>query len=405
MSATMAKKQIKVLIKSIVQRENYIYGLYVSPNCAENILLSVSFGSLCKRFNLYGWNGYGPSLPEIELTVAFCILANRDIADFSFVPGCSEECKISMNDLKRLISSELLEGTDCKHLYIDNAESIHPKTKEHSLLLEFINAESYDRERKRQTLNFYRYSLAIHKIIEANNLHANQLVPILEYGMFVSNCTYTKKELFWESPSDFFEKDMYPLNLAYLARNAEMIFMLLKKNGYKFSLEPNPYSNELISLLCFCFDNASDIEELNDVTGLIERHYSDVISKEMKILTIPGDYGYSSRQMLSSDGQKLLISWYKCILRLQSIQELNSLLNQYGKQLLGLLNIIDPYTGNYPDSGNNQDSVDTELEINKYILEHIAPQIKRNNFSCRTLHDCGIWGFDARTGHPIKEIK
>ena len=87
------------------------------------------------------------------------------------------------------------------------------------------------------------------------------------------------------------------------------------------------------------------------------------------------------------------------------MEQLNYLLNQYGKQLLGLLNIIDPYTGDYPNSSNKQDSVNMELEINKYILEHIVPQIKRNQFSCTTLHDCGIWGFDARTGQPIKERK
>jgi hypothetical protein len=142
---------------------------------------------------------------------------------------------------------------------------------------------------------------------------------------------------------------------------------------------------------------------MNDIIGIMWFHYSDIISKELKILTTTGDYGYSSRQMLSSDGQKLLVSWYKSILRLQSIEQLNYLLNQYGKQLLGLLNIIDPYTGDYPNSSNEQDSVDMELEINKYILEHIVPQIKRNKFSCTTLHDCGIWGFDARTGKPIKE--
>ena len=399
----MEKKQIKVLIKSITQSENYIYGLYVSSNCAENILLSVSFNSLCERFALTGWNGWASSLPENELTVAFCILANRAIPDYSFVPSNSDECTTPLGDIRRQISHKLLEGLHCQYLYIDNAESTHPKTKEHSLLQDFINAKGYDRQLKREILNFYRYSLTIHKIIEAKNLRANQLVPLLEYDMFVSSYTYTKKELYWERPSDIFKKDIYPLNLAYLARNTEMIFMLLRKNGYKFSLDSNPYSNELISLLCFCFDNASDIDQMNDIIGIMWFHYSDIISKELKILTTTGDYGYSSRQMLSSDGQKLLVSWYKSILRLQSIEQLNYLLNHYGKQLLGLLNIIDPYTGDYPNSSNEQDSVDMESEINKYILEHIVPQIKRNKFSCTTLHDCGIWGFDARTGKPIKE--
>ena len=87
----MEKKQIKVLIKSITQSENYIYGLYVSSNCAENILLSVSFNSLCERFALTGWNGWASSLPENELTVAFCILANRAIPDYSFVVATKEE--------------------------------------------------------------------------------------------------------------------------------------------------------------------------------------------------------------------------------------------------------------------------------------------------------------------------
>ena len=321
--------------------------------------------------------------------------------DFVAIDTCFLVCTLLLAFPQ--ISHKLLEGLDCQYLYIDNAESTHPKTKEHSLLQDFINAKGDDRQLKREILNFYRYSLTIHKIIEAKHLRANQLVPLLEYDMFVSSYTYTKKELYWERPSDILKKDIYPLNLAYLARNTEMIFMLLRKNGYKFSLDSNPYNNELISLLCFCFDNASDIDQMNDIIGIMWFHYSDIISKELKILTIIGDYGYSSRQTLSSDGQKLLVSWYKCILRLQSIEQFNYLLNQYGKQLLGLLNIIDPYTGDYPNSSNEQDSVDMELEINKYILEHIVPQIKRNKFSCTTLHDCGIWGFDARTGKPIKE--
>ena len=131
-------------------------------------------------------------------------------------------------------------------------------------------------------------------------------------------------------------------------------------------------------------------------------NHSEQIEKETEIVAKGNTY--SSRQCINSfGGENIIRTWYKCTLRLQNIEYLELLLKKYKKQLLGLLNTINPYTGNWLSMEKDLSVIDMDLEINKYIKKNIVPFIKSHEFQHTSYKDCGIWGFDARTGRPIRE--
>lgn len=418
------KKQIKVLIKSIYNpyENEYSYYLFLSPTNVGNEILHLFFKKLCMQFHISVWNNYLSNCQEeLELTSAFCIYANRKMDKHHFIIGNKDQCVIDYSSLKRQIVSKMNSAGNFSMLFVTDESGkglfySYEDSTEYKLLQELKDCvaqkdnATIDRsmqwnfEQRYKFLNLHRYSLVIENMIKENTIDIDEFIPILDKHDIIDYYTAQKNNLYWAEPQSLFEEDIYPLDLAYMARNHELMFYLIKMKASKFSkgrgvrMDGASMQSDFIT---FMFENAKDVSELALIMKFMSNH-SEQIEKETEIVA-KGDT-YSSRQCINSfGGENIIRTWYKCTLRLQNIEYLELLLKKYKKQLLGLLNTINPYTGNWLSMEKDLSVIDMDLEINKYIKKNIVPFIKSHEFQHTSYKDCGIWGFDARTGRPIRE--
>ena len=426
-SYNIEKKQIKVLIKSIYHpcKNEYSYNLFFSPTDVGYEILYLFFQKLCAQFYISVWNTHTfDCQEEIELTSAFCVYANRKILKKHFVIGNKEECVIDYLSLKRQITSQIsslcgltFTGFRCLFIQDESGKELFASSKnlgiEYKLLEGLKNcinsndgaldySSRWDFKQKYRLLNLYRYSLVVEKMVKENAINVDDFIPILDKNDLVDFYT-DKKKLYWAEPQTLFEEDIYPLNLAYMAGNSELMFYLLKMGASKFSVGRGVRmdgSSMQSDFVVFMLEKAKDTSEFALIMTFINNH-SEQIEKETKIVTKGNTH--SLRECInSSGGENIIRAWYKCALRLQDIKCLELLLKRYNKQILGLLNNINPYSGNFLSQEKEKPLVDMNIEINKYIQENIVPFIQSAQFT-HTYKDNGIWGYDALTGAPIYE--
>ena len=350
---------------------------------------------------------------ENELTIAFCVLANRIIPDYYFVPGDFSECNKDYLSLKHQQTKKIIGDKYFHLLFIDNLSEkslLYNKfhlSKEIELLNQILTTnekqDDYHIQYLKSFLNQYRYSLIIHEIIKDGVIDENEKLPILELQHLKISHIYKKHELHWIEPYALFNKDLYPLDLAFMAKNTEMLFWLIQKGVIKFtaSQKSNP-TIDVLKILSFLFDNAKAKEELYNIQlNFVDKFFYD-IEKEIEIITETSDRGYSSRQKIKTDeGKEYIISWYRSALRLQNMEHLQTVTTLYMKQLFGILNYYNPYTATSLTQEIDIPYINMNSEINQYIKTKIEPCIKRFKFKSTSHIDMGIWGFDARTGRPI----
>lgn len=432
---------IKVLIKSVYysETEEFRYKLYLCPDNTENIIFRKHLALIANKFDVYMSSNYGGvETVEPELTQAFCILANRMMKDCRFTMGNERECNVDFETQRHVISKNIIgkDTNDLSYLYIKNMEEemyspySKEKTKEHHLLMELHksidwedkqkvfehgrwissadeytrNTEQYKRYRK---LNLYRYSLAIHTLVTKGQVNMNEPIPVLDLQYIVNNSIAewgeAWKKLFWAHPATLIDKDIYPLDLAEIAGNEEMMFDLLNKGAERISIiKESCFKNAACSKLFFMFNQARNTAELSLVYDFLGR-YRDEIDQET-LMTVKTSLNQNSPYVTinSGDGRSVIESWYRCALRLQDTGCVEKLFTEYRTQLLYILNYISPFTGESRNAENVKKKI-LNRDFNEYITFEILPHIKDVQHKILSPKDYGIWGFDARTGNPIHE--
>lgn len=346
---------------------------------------------------------------EYELSGSFCILANRAYNYQLFEIGNSDECIYPFENSLDLFSeskipmfypSQYFKSNSVEEQYICDLKSMCTQfnirewcnVKDTKMLS--ANNAAYNLYAK---LNLYRYSKFIEYLIEKNTIELDSYIPIVNgYEIFKLNKFFNADDIYFCSNTiSFFSCDIYPLDLAVQSCNYSLLKSLLLKGATKYIANRN-VEIDFISLILNSAKSNDDIE-LAESFILNSKFITPLFDIKKQ------DYGdgYSWREYLDSDGEKILLLLYSSFIRIGDIEHLKILIEKYPKQIFCCLKNKNLYNAKVIGYGSEKE-IEVLPEMANFIETIVAPQIDNYEFASQSYKDYGIWGFDARTGRPIK---
>ena len=309
---------------------------------------------------------------ELELTLAFCKLANNFIAKEIFIPGDLTTCTISYYFKRKEFCKYIFPTGIPREIFFKSRDNYN----------EIVNS-SYllDKEYRELQPNLESYGCFIKFLLEKGLLDVNGYVPLItndDLPLMMGGHN-------WAKPSLFIKEDLYLLDFA--ENNPRLFLRLLQQGATKITYEQS---------CCFPRSNISNIiEKLFKVCITKDEYFS--IKSFIKI-----KQEYLKEYYNSTGDYLLLLCEYQCLIRLNDIFLFKSFCNKYLDTIANFLSVRNPFTGEVP---KDTDSVNHISEIMvKYITENILPAIERSiNLQRNNKYNNGIWGYNSITGTPITE--
>lgn len=379
----------------------------LKTDCIQMPLISISglFSGFVKKFNLIDEPNYAGNVKldeEKELTTLFCDMLNAEIEEKYFTIGSADECVYSYvqaqyntrNRIEELLKKEVSQSDE-------TSTRLEKEINELKSSLDYPISDIFDHksngykaieeikkiERKHR---LYIYSKYVDYLLENKMIECNHPLPL------IFNSTIETIGINYSYYGNNFV-DLYPINLAIESENLMLLKKIINYGGYKFSYNDHCSVNRITTIILFILKYSKTEEDISYIYKFFDLYPKDY-EWIFKTNVSQSLYGPNA-EYISGDGNSILIEAYKAALRINSISALRTLLSKQRhwlmKRLLQCADICNPKT-----YVNEEDFVLNE-EMMSFIKEHIGRHLHR--YRDYDPHEHGIWGYDARTGRPIKE--